>query len=276
MLPVASVFFAPGLVPVLKHGDHNQKDHGRRGSGGSDDSVPFGVEELAGSYTITYGEMDIFRTPAYGIESTVDEALGTWGYWDGNYTMRTVSANMMGIKRPESAGGDYVDLDEQVAYQTGRHKGLYDGARQRVEDRVFETYAIMDSVRKSEPTDLPLYRGMSVKEGSAILKVKPGDEFTVPLSAFSYEKNLASRFTDDPGEPVMLRVRPGAKGARSSENYWNSEIEVGGEWRAIPDEIVSQGTFKVNAVSQENGVTVIDVTHEQYFDVGSGRFEPVE
>jgi hypothetical protein len=269
------------LTPTLKHlgGQHDQKTHGKWATG----LVWYAGNEVApGVYEFHYGDMTFSRSPRYGLDPIVDEAMGTWGAWEGNYAMRSISAHMMGIERPPTEGGDMVDARERRAYENGDSTGLgpYDGARQRVEDNIYETYALMDRVALSEPTTLPLYRGMAVPADSPVLSMKAGDEFMVPLSAFSFDQDLSQGFSqpsraypDDRG--MILRLAPGAKGASSSMAYANTQIQVRNEWITVPDEVVTQGTFKVTNVDRTGDKIIVDIQHVDYMDVGGGGFVSV-
>lgn len=86
----AVVKFAPGLVPVLKHGSHNQKDHGRRISGSVDPAVAAKAIRLVGengglSIKMTDGSeppdgyMVARNSSKFGIAVTADEFYGPRG-----------------------------------------------------------------------------------------------------------------------------------------------------------------------------------------------------
>ena len=265
---------------VLKHqsGKHDQKLHGSWSDG-----INFSGSENYGLVEIIYGDMDFARETMYGLNDVAEGGLNVWGTWEGNYQMRTVSAQMMGIERPPTEGSIYVGDARRKFLEKGDSSSLNAQAREDVQDVIFQTYAVMDSVSQSAPTELPLYRGMAVPSGSPVLGIKSGDEFTVPLSAFSYDESVARSFSEGspsreggkPDERMVLKLAPGAKGAAASSDYWDTQIEVNNEFVAVPNEVVSQGTFKVNKVSKTDGITFVEIEHVKYVDVGSGSFVSV-
>jgi len=253
---------------VVKHleGEHDQKSHGSWATG----TVRYrGREVVPGVFEFEYGDMTFSRDTIYGLGDVAEAAISTLSTWHGNFAMRSVSAHMMGIERPPTAGGENVDEQERHAYESGESEGLDDDSRESVEDQIYQTYALMDAVAQSEPTTETLYRGMAVPSDSPVLGMKAGDEFMIPLSAFTWERDMAQRFSepesrlgpaalpDENDRSMMLRLAPGAKGF------------------AGLGEVVTQGTFKVTKVTTIDGVVYADIEHVDYLDVKENYFAQV-
>ena len=154
--------FAPGLVPVLKHGNHNQKDHA--GKGGASDTARNGMQLK--NNTITYGTLEATipdrESSSFEYQHKLEMAREQFKYWSGNFATRVASAQMMDIQGRFTARG--VVGDEGYVHGALRNPsktaGLDRRDRIQAETTVIQTAMLMDSSTERLPTGTVLYRGV--------------------------------------------------------------------------------------------------------------------
>ncbi|QGJ94882.1 ADP-ribosyltransferase [Gordonia phage Stormageddon] len=115
---------------------------------------------------------------------------------------------------------------------------------------------MVSAIANSPATDAPILRGMRLSPDEAA-QYERGTAFTMGISSFTSDEEMASGFAADPSQyglnrdvsedktqPVVLRVLPGARAA-----------VVDGA-----TEFVSMGQFEVADVSESDGVKYVDIT----------------
>lgn len=241
------------------------------------------VEEVGNNtYRFTYGDMQWERkTYADTDERWAGESYDDWATWSGNWAMRMASASLMGQTLPAAIGDEYLDDDLRELLITGKVRHTPegpDGQVIEVRDRSLlgtSQLAIQDAQRYIEEAEwglqsvywgfpsysdsgpgarLPVYRGISVDKDDPVLRLTPGDEFIMPLSAFTPNKRTAESFTDHGDDTtvgsdvrVVFRLPVGTRGA-SAPTGFEDEIEVNGEWVTTPIEFVTAGRFAVDTI----------------------------
>ena len=241
----AVVKFAPGLTPVLKHPGHpDQKVHAG-GRGG----MP-GMKLENGR--MQYDEFDIGLPDTPGDNwRRREEAEISFRQWGGNHNIRVASARMMGITEGFSPNGGRC---EEIS----------------ISDASNALYILEGSKRDLGSTKL--YRGIRLLDGDPRLTAKRGDEFEMPLSAFSANAELPRRFargasgttvssSDKPRTSVMITTRGPIRG---HESLVPSDFKGG--------EIIAQGRFRVASNRKtEDGVS-LTLEQTSYYDVSIGEW----
>ena len=211
-----------------------------------------------------------------------------WNQWEGNYNMRTISGEMMGLDRP-AGGSDYFTESEltQIENRTGGWDEVY----------VPTTHAMMSNAANSVPTDFSMERAMVVRDNSRVLETQTGDSIAMPLSGFSPQAEIVDRFkmggvfqadySEDVYTPklkeVVFNVEPGAKGVRMSPDYDLSYDSLMPQ--ELPMEVTVQGrfevtgrnsTFKTNPDTGEDYESVeFKIKQTQVFNPATGDYDDV-
>ncbi len=308
------VRFSPGLVPTLKHlgSKHDQKTHGRWSASGEVSLGQNITVKQTGENTYDYSyfgneftvDLDYFKIrlrPDEGLETVLTVFTGDeldqlgevaqmeqWNQWEGNYNMRTISGEMMGLNRP-AGGSDYFTDSEltQIANRTGGWDEVY----------VPTTHAMMSNAANSVPTDFSMERAMVVRDNSRVLETQTGDSIAMPLSGFSPQAEIVDRFkmggalqadySEDVYTPnlkeVVFNVEPGAKGVRMSPDYdlsYDPQMP-----QELPLEVTVQGrfevtgrnsTFKTNPFTGEDYESVeFKIKQTQVFNPATGEYDDV-
>ena len=270
--------FAPGLVPVLKHGNHNQKDHA--GKGGASDTARNGMQ--LENNTITYGTLEATipdrESSSFDYQHKLAMAGEQFKYWSGNFATRVASAQMMDIQGGFTARG--VVGDEGYVHGALRNPSKTAGLDRRdrieAETTVIQTAMLMDSSTERLPTGTVLYRGVRLDPKDPRLSVQVGDEFEMPLSAFATGRRIPNDFMQEGSglrEPVMITVKGSPRG------HDNGRIGLGGE---DGREVVTQGRFRVTEppvrtpvlALAPDGESSLNITLEQvaFYDIREGEW----
>lgn len=209
--------------------------------------------------------------------------LHQWNYWEGNFAIRTICSEMMGLP-VYAAGGDEYDSGGIDALL-----GLGSPKSELPEIYVPTTHAMMEAVVASKNTTYAVSRAMVVRENSELLLMGVGSEITMPLSGFSPNKELvddfrlggemARSFSEDVITPVEKEVIFVLKrGAKVVEPYdWEGvgQEPYEGRKKVLPWEVVTQGKFKVVSTRDlENGVE-LTIEHTDVFNIKTGKYEKV-
>jgi hypothetical protein len=203
-----------------------------------------------------------------------DAAYSMWSGYDGNFQMRHVSAALMGQETPAAYGDEVGPKEINQILSTGKWEGQPEWAKEQAKESVQWATFIMDQVVNGEKTERPLYRGLSdVPDDADILNYKPGDTFTIPLSAFSPDQRLAEQFSTGTGEgkSVIIVVEPGARGYKAPEGY-ETQFEENGKWVEDSIEYVTNGDFEVVRTQNARGQTIVTLRHLQTYNSSGSRF----
>ncbi len=203
-----------------------------------------------------------------------DAAYSMWSGYDGNFQMRHVSAALMGQETPAAYGDEIGPKEINQILSTGKWEGQPEWAKEQAKESVQWATFIMDQVVNGEKTERPLYRGLSdVPDDADILNYKPGDTFTIPLSAFSPDQRLAEQFATGTGEgkSVVIVVEPGARGYKSPEGY-ETQFEENGKWVEDSMEYVTNGDFEVVRTQNARGQTIVTIRHLQTYNSSGSKF----
>lgn len=271
------------MTSVEKHlpGLHDQKDHGRRSlsrlAGLGSLARTISPKRTGGRFTIPtepidagYRQIEEYdgREFWYGDnrwESSdtpdVDEdwygSYQDWVSWPGNWAMRMASASVMGQTLPAAIGDEYIDDDVRESLITGKvpeFGSSEDDVHRYVEEAVAGLRKVYYSTRGgSSGSYMRAYRGISVDRDDDVLKLTPGDEFIMPLSAFSPNHLDAATFADQGdfgGDVSVLFKIPAGTAVAASVNYdgggFYNEDEV---WvDEAPAEFVTAGRFSVESI----------------------------
>lgn len=250
-------------------------------------SIPVFIQKNPQSLTVRYGEIEVevpinFEQP----ESAWTDAYENWVGWRGNFSMRNISAAILGLPLPQSYGyigkPEYPGDSEHELVGNGSTQNVSEAARGYV--REFEQ-ALKDSVvalmRIDDGRDVtthPIYRGLAATQPTdKINNLKPGDVVVFGLSAFTPSFNGALDFAKDditPEGAVIVELLPGAKYAPAMGEQYLHEFMRDGQWVTDITEYVTQGKFEyVGSRIQRfrDGTTVNRVTLRQ-----TETFDPVE
>ena len=133
------------------------------------------------------------------------------------------------------------DLVVLEAVITGKIAKLPDIYRSRIEEALKDATNISIGIQESNKTKQPLYRSLINTDTRGFKRsIDIGDEFPMPITAFSKDA--------DPDATITLKINNGAKA-----------LEVG-------DENLTQGTFKVLAINDENNKISVELEHVETFD----------
>lgn len=228
----------------------------------------FTVERIGGQAFLKYGDMDfemLGETDFYE-QNAIDGAISDWGTWEGNYAMRVVAANIIGLDIEPSAGKEQLDDFVSNIIDNGISEGAPDWAKAEAERYIQQAYMLVGSIgTKSREYERELHRGMSVPGNSPVLKMKEGDSFDLTLSAFTPFERMAMQFTDSPTgwvayphQRVIFTLEKGAYTTRSTAPDLEDEDKIGNDWVTATVEEVTQGSFSVTKVKKAKiaGVTV--------------------
>lgn len=287
------VRFAPGLRPVLKYDPSQPRaaDGKWSTSGGSSSGLKVvdgkigynGLEARVPLVGVSPNDEVAWRSEAETWQALRAVAGEDWCYWNGNYPMRVASARIMGIEGGFAARGEGrgTGTDLQVeAVLRGDVPGsaVFGAGRGRAEARLSKTAVLMDASTSRVGDGQPLYRGIRLADGDPRLSAKPGDEFVMPLSSFATRPALAQQFlsgaevagetsSSDRANPVLITVRPGARGARNGELDPNPVLGLG-------EEVVSQGRYRVveNMPTLGGSTRNLILEHVAYYDIATGTW----
>ena len=277
--------FAPGLVPVLKHGNHDQKTHGSWATG----SVPTSITTTTNAIgqemqTITYGDIVIEREKPGEVRDSDDITRYMWTTTAGNDAMRIVASRIMGIDNPSVKS---TNLNEQET------EALVEGKItpwKRVPQWVSGAYTLLEDIHTAEPFPDTLHRGIVVKPDSSIMKIKEGQILEMPISSTSTQRRTAELYSTEYAVgldvPVFFTFAKGTKGTPIRFGQMKDGSAVA--------EYVTQGKFKVVSVDKSNlvfeeqwdkdtglqyrksGAIEIVLEHTDTYSIDKGGYEPVK
>jgi hypothetical protein len=236
--------FAPGLIPVLKHEQHDQKTHGNWAT--------FTPDELIAEWEKPQGRVPSSPpnpegTNAQALRSWVD---GPFRNFSGNYPIQDVIRHIQhGI----------LGLPLTPYYE------VYSDRQRYVDERTInaQTRNLIESLDSAPATQPVLWRGQAegnqrtgiLEHGGmgydALLNLKVGDEFVAPMFSTSREKATAQMYTElgigkNSNTPaVIFRIDAGAKGLRTTVIPMDKEVLTGGK-------------FKVTGTAESTIKTAID------------------
>ncbi|CAB4155661.1 hypothetical protein UFOVP655_12 [uncultured Caudovirales phage] len=273
--------FAPGLVPVLKHGNHDQKTHGSWATG----SVPTSITTTTNAIgqemqTITYGDIVIEREKPGEVRLNDDTTRVDWTFRDGGDAMRFVSSRIMGIENASS----------RPRMIEGERDALLEGKVspwKKVPQWISGAYTLMEDVHTAQQMPDVLHRGIRVDTNSSILNIKEGQVLELPLSATSTARKTADMYGGMAGPfemPVFFTIAKGAKATPIRFSTMTDGSPVA--------EYVTQGKFKVVSVnrstivmeeqwsdgkqSRRSGSLEVTLEHTDTYSIEKGGYEPVK
>lgn len=239
------------------------------------------MSKIASTSRFTMGDYDFDITDEDLRTYDWNTAYDQWTTWSGNWRMRNISSMMMGIE-PQPTRGEEESLSTvHEIMRSGEIADAPSHVKDSIQEAVLNTYKAMEVIAVGETSsDRPLYRGLgSVPDDAEIMMVQPGETITLPLSAFTPDRQLANTFAsmgeDTTGnKKVMIRLAPGAQVASSEYTTQISDWESG--YVEVPIESVTQGEFRVVSKTESGGYTVLDIEHSKAFDPLAGKMTPVE
>lgn len=240
--------------------------------------IQAGLSSRLGVKSFYYGDMEWEIFDEFDEAEAADSAYSNWSGYDGNFQMRHISAALMGQETPLAYGDEVGNPQVHEIIKTGKWEDQPQWAQDSAKDIIRETTYLMDGVVNGELTERPAYRGLSdVPRDSEILSYKPGDSFTIPLSAFTPDRSLADQFAKQSlggprGRSVMIVVQPGARAYKSPYGY-ETMFEENGEWVEDSIEYVTQGDFEVVRVENARGQLVVFVKHVRSYGSTGSSFE---
>lgn len=270
---------------VVKHGDHDQSEHGNWSTG----TTPNTIESLTNdkgvtTYDVTYGNINLKIDSEQGL----DDARHVWTFRDGNDAARVIASRLMDIDNPSAKPRLDLLTARQIAEgvigveNTQRNADDYARAKGEIERKIASAVILTDAIHRGEPSEVDLYRGIKVKNDLPIANIKAGDSFTLPVSSTTTVKELAERYAKpnepDTETPMVFTFKAGTK----SESIREARDDVG----KLFNERVTQGKFKVIAVDKSTlvmegtlrkyGYIEVIVEHTDTFNVKGKKYEPVK
>ena len=253
-------------------------------AGKSGRSISAGVSHFGpyGSVKIEYGELefDVITDDIGATEENWYNTYSNWSSWEGNFRQRHASAAFMGLASPDATGDEHGSEGANKIVASGK-KLVTANAQWDInaaQEAITDAYVGLKTVANAEPTTMQLHRGMSVKPNAQVLKMKVGQEFSMPLTAFSYDQETAlsfSRRVEEGDTQVLIVLRKGARAANAPSDF-NTEIKVGREWVEVPIESVTQGKFRVvgkRVVKGNSGDAIAyEIEQVSVFDPSIRRF----
>jgi hypothetical protein len=274
MLPPVEIRLQPGLIPVLKHGNHNQKDHAGKG-------------RTRAASQIVNDEIKVGDLRAYlpgseeEMQQTLDAVSEDFARWGTNYNVRVASHTIMGLEgeiKPRGVGDVTDSINEGTERILRNPSESVISAEpilvtQNAQVVFSETALLMDASTTPLPEGTRLYRGVRLLSDDPRLSASAGDDFEIPLSAFATEKDTPERFargmTLAPGDSqsvglrtsVIFTVETGARGhVTQSLGYMQG------------DEVVAQGRFRVKDRTVRDGMVEISLEQVAYYDIREGAW----
>lgn len=234
--------------------------------------VPFTLRQGPKNTRYSYGDFEITKPNWHFDVKEHDAGFILFDTWQGNYIIRTVSANIMGIEGSIGRGSENlspetlhtvdkgsIDLKDKEPERTAHYTKI-----------AIELTVQMMAATSQYLSNYNLYRGMEVREGSPFLDAKRGDTFAFPLSAFSPSDLTARSFAEMTGDgtPVVLELEEGAR------------VVAGRGWP--PFELLSQGEYEVVSVTTRKIPTIrtsygeptriITIRQKRYYDIIEGEW----
>jgi len=247
------------LADVSKHESHDQSTHGSwangdldAGGGTNSPSVDVSISSSGGLNEYSYGDIEIVNDYESGYHGDLESAFSTWGAWEGNFGMRMISAGMMGLNQPHAEDGGRMSDELMDAYKTGTGT-LSNDDKQQMEMSFMGVHTMMKKIQYAEPTSEPMYRGI-LADSRPFEALKAGAGFTMPLSAFSSEIEIAKVFSDRAtelnirgghGEGVIFTLQPRARGVNNNEHSNRT---------GFTNEFVTAGKFEIVSVGKLDGI----------------------
>ena len=203
-----------------------------------------------------------------------DTAYDQWTTWSGNWRMRHLSSAMMGIEQQPTKGGEESLSTVHEVMRSGELLDAPNHVKDSVRESLINTHKTMEKISMGDTvSDRPLYRGLgSVPDDSEILMAEQGETITFPLSAFTPDRGLATTFADmnaESDKKVILQLQNGAHVA--SSDYTTQIRDLESDWVEVPIESVTQGEFTVVSKREQDGYTVVELSHSKTFDPLSGK-----
>jgi hypothetical protein len=231
-MSVKVIRFAPGLRPVIKHQEHDQKTHGNWATGIS--------SELE-----TWNPKDPVPASPRNATGTTDKFWENWEHGvDGDQFVdlyRQYAGEMLGLPVPKSD----KDVGGSENYLTQRGFGASSTSAVRN-----QTEAVLTAIANGRPQPT-LYRGMagSDAESKALLEqftnLKEGDTIDMPLVSTTRSLGVAQWYAADraytPSDTkVILKIQEGAKGVsvKPEKSFYPSDFET-----------ITSGKFQVVGIS---------------------------
>jgi len=217
-----------------------------------------------GMRSLWYGEEEWVTEEYDDAVGAAGAAYSEWSGYEGNFRMRHASAALLGLPVPPADGSDVGAREVNEILATGDWQGQPEWAKAQAREAIELTTYLMNSAAYSKATERPMYRGLAnVPGGSEILTSRTGDRFTMPLSAFSPNRELADQFATGPdgtsGQSVMLVLQPGARAHAAGDGYEDVFQDEAGDWVDDFTEYVTHGDFEVVSVRTRKGVTVVEI-----------------
>jgi hypothetical protein len=230
--------FAPGLIPVLKHQEHDQKTHGSWATLSGQDLIDSFEKELKQP-----------RTPSSPANPEGLNSQGLRSWVEGPFRNFTANYPIQDGMRHMFHGILGLPLTPFVRFYSDRQRYVNTF---KLNEQVNNLITSLDKAPQSQPT---LWRGMN--EGvlwenlkhsetggfDSLLNLKEGDEFVSPFFSTSRNVGVALMYathlvTPSASKPsVMFRIEAGSKGLKSN---------------IIPDdkEVLTGGKFKVTGIAE--------------------------
>jgi putative metallohydrolase (TIGR04338 family) len=212
--------FEPGLRPVIKHQEHDQKTHGNWATGVT--------SELSG-----WSPKDKVPDAPRNATGTTDKFWENWEHGvDGDQFVdlyRQYAGEMLGLPVPKSD----KDVGGSENYLTQRGFGASSTGAVRN-----QTEAVLTAIANGRPQPT-LYRGMAAgdAESKALLEqftnLKEGDTIDMPLVSTTRSLGVAQWYAADrsytPSDTkVILKIQEGAKGVsvNRDKSFYPSDFET--------------------------------------------------
>lgn len=255
--------FAPGLIPVLKHQEHDQSSHGNWATFSSDELIAEWEKPMG---RIPTSPANPEGTNAQGLRTWVD---GPFRNFSANYpiqdAMRHVMHGILGLPLP---------YYQKIYSDRQRYLDPY-----TLREQCKNLMTSLDKAPKSQPV---LWRGQHNEMSrnpnenfgyDQLLSLKEGDEFVSPMFSTSRDKDIAKAYSSlylNPGSKpsVVFRIQEGAKGLRTNVVPIDKEVLTGGKFKITGIANTTQKTsYVVNNqfVEFDHPVKIISMTQIDTF-----------
>lgn len=224
--------FEPGLRPVIKHQEHDQKTHGNWATGIT-------------SELLEWNPKDKVPDAPRNATGTTEKFWDNWEHGvDGDQFVdlyRQYAGEMLGLPVPKSD----KDVGGSENYLTQRGFGASSTSAVRN-----QTEAVLTAIANGRPQPT-LYRGMAASdaESKALLEqftnLKEGDTIDMPLVSTTRSLGVAQWYAADrsytPSDTkVILKIQPGAKGV---------SVNPDKSWYPSDFETITSGKFQVVGIT---------------------------
>lgn len=230
--------------------------------------------DVTRSESILYGEFGVEVADLEYGDASRDQVIssGDWIRFGGCRQIREAAYDILGFDRHEIFADPHLH---------GGDPG-WGGADWEASRPEASAYHILEKLRDSERSDMPLYRGIGIlgfDQEAFIEDLRVGGTFDLPVASFTGDETTARAF----GEDILFKIERGARYVQGAfmgipDSVVEQMEEQSGTRIYEEDfyedpkysELVSGGRFKVTHVKQDGATFIVTIRQVGVFDPDTG------